>query len=150
MKSLINWQVACADTKNLPTPDQCDTWVRCALEQTPIDEPITLRFVDCDESQMLNHRFRDKNKATNVLSFPAFAAPGEIDQALGDLVLCVPVIKKEIMEQDIKPTTYWAYLIIHGVLHLRGFDHKTQAETMRMEHLENTLLNKLGFDLELF
>lgn len=147
---MINWQVACADTKNLPTPAQCDAWVRCALEQTPIHQPITLRFVDCDESQALNHQFRQKNKATNVLSFPAYAAPGETNHALGDLALCAPVIETEIQEHNIQATAYWAYLIIHGVLHLRGYDHQTQAETERMENLENTLLHKLGFDLNSF
>lgn len=107
---------------------------------------ITLRLVDALESRRLNHQYRGKDKPTNVLSFgydPEFA--GAAGGVMGDLVICAEVVAREAAEQG-KPTlAHWAHLVIHGCLHLRGFDHEDPAEADRMEARETAILAELGF-----
>ena len=114
-------------------------WVDIAREQTEGD--ICIRFVDCAESYDLNHRFRRIKKPTNVLAFPA-----EQIGVLGDLAICSPVADKEASEQCIEPRSHYAHLVVHGVLHLRGFDHLDQKDAIEMEAKEIRILNLLGID----
>jgi probable rRNA maturation factor len=123
-----------------------ERWVTATLSNESGE--LTVRIVDADESAALNGRYRDKHYATNVLSFPADPLPVELedeDAPFGDLVLCAPVIASEAVEQGKTLTAHWAHLLVHGCLHLKGFDHETAAEAATMEALERDLLGKLGF-----
>ena len=97
-----------------------------------------------DEGQSLNHTYRGKDYATNVLSFPADLPP-ELDlPLLGDLVVCAPVVAREATEQHKQLNAHWAHMVIHGCLHLLGYDHIDDAEADEMEALERELLAQLG------
>lgn len=107
---------------------------------------VTLRIVDAAESQQLNADYRDKNKPTNVLSFP-FEAPKHIDMPfLGDLVVCASVVEQEANEQSKHITDHWAHLCVHGLLHLLGYDHIHDEEAQEMEGIETAILAKLSID----
>lgn len=112
-------------------------WVRAAL---PAAGQITVRFVDDDEGRQLNRDYRGKDYATNVLSFPYEAAP----RVLGDLVVAPAVCCREAAEQGKAPTDHMAHLIVHGVLHLRGYDHENEAAAEAMEDAERAILASLG------
>ena len=101
--------------------------------------------MDEGESQSLNHSYRDKDKPTNVLSFPYEQAPGMYVPLLGDLVICAPVVIQEALEQEKPVEAHWAHMVLHGVLHLLGYDHIETDEAEQMEKLEVTLLGKLGY-----
>ena len=110
------------------------------------DKEITVRFVNNDESQQLNNDYRGKDKPTNVLSFP-FECPPEVPlDLLGDLVICVPVIAREAEEQQKPIAHHYAHMIVHGTLHLLGYDHIEDAEAEEMEGLEIAILAKLAID----
>ncbi|NKI36040.1 rRNA maturation RNase YbeY [Wenzhouxiangella sp. XN79A] len=110
---------------------------------------VCLRIVDEAESRALNHQWRGKDAPTNVLSFPGSAPPGLPAEALsggisGDLALCAPVIAREARDQGKPLADHWAHLVIHGILHLRGFDHIHDVQANEMEQLERELLAGLG------
>ncbi len=109
------------------------------------DEPeITLRIVGEDEGRNLNLTYRGRDQATNVLSFP-FDAPDHVDShLLGDLVVCAPVVEAEAAEQDKPVDAHWAHMLIHGALHLLGYDHITDKDAQIMERLERDILARLG------
>jgi len=109
---------------------------RYAREASRAD--ITLRIVGRTESQKLNNRFRKKNYATNVLSFP-------YGRGSGDIVLCHPVIVMEAREQGKTLRAHYAHLVVHGILHLRGHDHRRKSDAARMERAEIRILRRLGF-----
>ena len=100
---------------------------------------LTIRLVDAAESRMLNRGYRGKDKPTNVLSFSGDAG------VLGDLVICAPVVAREAAEQNKRPRAHWAHMVVHGCLHLRGYDHQDNDEAERMEARETALLATLGF-----
>lgn len=107
---------------------------------------VTLRIVDLAESRQLNSDYRNKDKPTNVLSFP-FEAPEHIEMPfLGDLVVCAAVVEQEAKEQDKPVTNHWAHLCVHGLLHLLGYDHIDETEAQEMEGLETAILAKLNID----
>ena len=122
----------------LPTRHQFRKWVRAALAQ---DAEITLRLVDELEGRELNHTYRGKDYATNVLTFTLTDTP----QLLGDIVLCAPVVAREAAEQEIALEAHYAHLAIHGVLHLQGHDHEDDADAAAMEALETQILIGLGY-----
>lgn len=98
-----------------------------------------------DEMQQLNKQYRDKDKPTNVLSFP-MQSPAELDvRLLGDIVLCAPVIKLEARQQSKSEKSHWAHMMVHGMLHLQGYDHIANDEAEEMEQLEVNILHQLGF-----
>jgi probable rRNA maturation factor len=111
---------------------------RFALAAAPARAEITLRIVYAAEGKRLNGRFRKKNYATNVLSFP-------YGDGNGDIVLCHPVIAKEAREQGKTLRAHYAHLVVHGVLHLRGHDHLRKADARRTERREIAILRRLGF-----
>lgn len=103
---------------------------------------ITVRFVDANESRQLNRTFRQKDYATNVLSFPYDQNP-----VVGDLVVCLPVVLREAKEHGKSPLQHFAHLIVHGMLHLQGYDHEAgQREAARMEAREREILARFGID----
>ncbi|BBR56008.1 MULTISPECIES: rRNA maturation RNase YbeY [Pseudomonas] len=120
-------------------------WCELALRQRTADSEMTIRLVDEPEGRELNHTYRHKDYATNVLSFPADVPDDLLDiPLLGDLVICVPVVEREATEQGKSLEAHWAHLVIHGCLHLLGYDHIEDDEAEEMEALERTLLAELG------
>ena len=107
---------------------------------------LTIRLVNEAEITELNHTYRNNNKATNVLSFPA-DLPEHIDiPLLGDMIICPSVVKREATEQHKALSSHWAHMVIHGTLHLLGYDHINEREAEEMENLEIQLLAGLGID----
>ena len=126
-----------------PNDESLRRWAGLALPDKPGHE-LTIRLVDDDESRSLNHEYRGKNYPTNVLSFPSDLPPELNIPLLGDLVICVPVVLREAAEQNKTPDAHWAHMVIHGCLHLLGYDHMEDAEAEEMENLERHLLAELG------
>ncbi|WP_019627166.1 rRNA maturation RNase YbeY [Thioalkalivibrio sp. ALJT] len=110
---------------------------------------VTLRLVDTDEGRALNHAFRGRDYATNVLSFPAPdlppGLPPEANVYLGDVILCVPVLAREAEEQGKTLAAHYHHMVVHGMLHLQGMDHQTRGEAERMEAIESSVLAGLGY-----
>ncbi|WPX90434.1 rRNA maturation RNase YbeY [Pseudomonas asiatica] len=120
-------------------------WCELALRQRSADSEMTIRLVDEAEGRELNHTYRHKDYATNVLSFPADVPDDLLDiPLLGDLVICVPVVEHEAADQGKSLEAHWAHLVIHGCLHLLGYDHIEDEEAEEMEGLERELLAELG------
>jgi len=151
---LIEVQVA-TTRKGVPHANTLRAWAEAALQlprhRTPAPHPqpsgLTLRIVGAAEGRRLNRDWRGKDKPTNVLSFPAgepVAADGE-SVLLGDIVICAPVIRREAREQGKRPAAHWAHMVIHGVLHLAGYDHEKARDAVVMERVETWLLASLGF-----
>lgn len=107
---------------------------------------VSLKLVGAAESRRLNREWRDEDHATNVLSFPA-GEQFELDTvpSLGDLAICVPVVKREAKQQGITQEAHWAHLMIHGVLHLLGYDHEVKRDAAVMEACEVAILERFGF-----
>jgi probable rRNA maturation factor len=135
------------DHQGMPSDEQIYNWVTLALKSKLKESPeLTVRITDTHEIQALNHEYRGKNKPTNVLSFPFEAMPGMAVNLLGDVVLCAEVVEAEAKEQNKTPTAHWAHIIIHGCLHLLGYDHISEKEADEMEGLEIALLEQLGYN----
>ena len=141
------------DYPNIPAEADLLRWAQAAWPGgVDAEAGVVVRIVNAAESQELYRAYRDKDYPTNVLSSPYDepSIPDEEDDAddieyLGDLVICLPVIEREAAEQGKTPTQHWAHLLIHGLLHLQGYDHITDAEAEEMEGLETDILGKLGF-----
>ena len=131
----------------LPTEEQLTLWASTALlGRTEFEEPeLTIRLTDEEESQALNSEYRGKDKPTNVLSFPFEMPPGIPLELLGDLIICVGVVEQEAQEQAKTTEAHWAHMVIHGCLHLLGYDHIKDDEAEEMEALERDLLASLGY-----
>ena len=141
----LDLQLASA-APDLPSEAQFRTWCTLALRQRTADSELTIRLVDEAEGRELNHTYRQRDYATNVLSFPADVPDELLDiPLLGDLVICVPVVVREAQEQSKSLEAHWAHLVIHGCLHLLGYDHILDAEAEEMEALERALLAELGY-----
>ena len=135
-----------AHAENLPSDEDFAVWVNAALGQYNKPFELTIRLVDESESQELNSQYRQKDKPTNVLSFP-FEVPEGIElNLLGDLVICIQVVEAEAKQQQKTLSAHWAHMVIHGCLHLLGFDHISDEEAEEMESLEIDILAKLGFN----
>ena len=156
----LDIQHAC--TNNIPTNEQFQLWVNSALNNNTLqidpienqetqteeqpDYELTIRLVDTVESQQLNHQYRDKDKPTNVLSFP-FEVPEGIElDLLGDIVICADIVEQEASEQHKALEQHWAHMVIHGCLHLLGYDHISDNEALTMEAIEIKLLAQLGYN----
>lgn len=120
-------------------------WVRSALAGRRQRAEVVLRIVDATEGARLNALWRGKPHPTNVLSFPVGKPPSVVPDLLGDLVLCAPVVSLEAQAQGKTEEAHWAHLVIHGTLHLLGFDHQKAREARVMEALERDILFKLGY-----
>ncbi|MDX1698787.1 MAG: rRNA maturation RNase YbeY [Thiohalobacterales bacterium] len=140
----IDVQLA-VSAEGVPESETIRRWAQAVLDDRQAAGELVIRIVDEAEITALNRRYRGKDGATNVLSFPAELAP-EIDAPLiGDIVICAPVVAGEAVVQDKSPEAHWAHMVIHGVLHLLGYDHQVQEEARRMEACEVRLLAALGF-----
>jgi len=140
----LELQIA-SNAKTLPHPAQIREWVSLALWQRVETAELTVRIVDEEESAELNWQYRNKKGATNVLSFPYEAPPGIMSRLLGDIVICAPIVEAEALQYQKPLLAHWAHMVIHGVLHLLGFNHEFDAEAIKMESLETDLLIRLGF-----
>ncbi|MGD8620281.1 MAG: rRNA maturation RNase YbeY [Gammaproteobacteria bacterium] len=129
----------------IPAPGEVQRWVECALQGRRPDAELAVRIVDEAEITALNRQYRGKDGATNVLSFPFEDMPGVVTEQLGDIVICAPVVATEAVTQGKSLQAHWAHIVIHGVLHLLGYDHHRDAEAQGMEELETRLLASLGF-----
>ena len=127
------------NSTDAPTRPQFRRWVKAALMQ---EAEIVLRIVDEAEGCELNHQFRDKDYATNVLTF----VYDDAQPLTGDIVLCAPVVSKESQQQHKNLIAHYAHLTVHGVLHLQGYDHIEEAEAVVMEQMETQILARLGYD----
>ena len=136
----LSLQFADATDRSLLTRHRVQRWLRAALER-PAE--ITVRIVDAAEGQALNREFRNKDYATNVLTFDYAREP----VVVADLVLCGPVVRREAADQDIGLIDHYAHLIVHGALHAQGYDHESDAEATQMERREGEVLRRLGFDV---
>lgn len=135
------------DYESLPTKEQFELWVKTALQNKDNTLELTIRIVDEDEIQTLNSSYRNKNKPTNVLSFPAnLPETVSLDTPfLGDIVICAPIIISEAKSQNKALEAHWAHITIHSVLHLQGFDHISAEDANVMEPLEISLLASIGY-----
>jgi len=140
----LDLQIATEDTKLLPSEENFILWAEKALPTVGDEFEITIRIVDEEESRALNHEYRGKDKPTNVLSFPFEAPPGLELPLLGDLVICKKIVEQEAKEQEKPLLHHWAHMTIHGILHLRGYDHINDDEADEMESLETNLLASLS------
>ncbi len=135
------------DLDSLPGDDDLQLWVEKALADYSQDAEIVIRIVDIQEMTELNSQYRGKQGATNILSFP-FELPEGVEgiDLLGDLVVCAAVLEQEAKQQNKALSVHWAHIIIHGVLHLLGYDHLTDDEAIEMESKEIVLLQELHID----
>lgn len=140
----LDLQIACDQAPGLPTEQQLESWLSAALTGAREEAEVTIRLVDEAESQELNRDYRGKDKPTNVLSFPFEAPPGIELPLLGDLVICRQVVEQEAAEQNKPLTAHWAHMVVHGCLHLLGFDHIKDDEAEIMESKEIGILADLG------
>lgn len=146
----VDRQVALEDADALaalPSEAELDRWIAAVLAQHPGETrlELTVRFVEVEESQALNRDYRDRDRPTNVLSFPFESPPGLTLPLLGDLVICHDVVSREAREQDKSLAAHYAHMVVHGTLHLLGHDHIEEEEAERMEDLERIILS--GFDI---
>ena len=156
MSAILDLQLAshCAD---IPEEQDIQVWLDTLLSYQQLDKKeITVRIVDDEEIQQLNQQYRGKDKATNVLSFP-FEMPelnlpdgeqidGAISHFLGDIVICAQVVTQESQQQNKPLGHHWAHMLIHGTLHLLGYDHINEQDAQEMEGIEIAILHKLAID----
>ena len=144
-KMIIDLQIACEQEIGLPTAEQIEQWATAAVQPQSDEVEMTVRIVDEAESHELNLNYRGKDRPTNVLSFP-FECPDEVElPLLGDLVICRQVVEREAQEQDKPVMAHWAHMVVHGSLHLLGYDHIEDDEAEEMESLETQIMTGLGF-----
>jgi len=146
-----------AAQQDVPDAGHIQTWVNAAVQQVEsgrlmanVMTQMTVRIVEVDEMTELNEQYRQKTGPTNVLSFP-FEAPSGIptelmEPELGDVVVCAAVVMREAAEQAKTPPTHWAHMIVHGTLHLLGYDHIQDRDAQKMESLEIAILARLGYE----
>ncbi|HGN1707399.1 TPA: rRNA maturation RNase YbeY [Providencia rettgeri] len=143
---ILDLQIACDNPEGLPSEALFERWLAAVLPKFQAQSEVTIRIVDEAESHHLNLTYRGKDKPTNVLSFP-FEAPPEIElPLLGDLIICRQVVEQEAVEQQKTAEEHWAHMVIHGCLHLLGYDHIEDDEAEEMEGLETEILAELGYD----
>ncbi len=158
----VDLQVAC-QVDSLPLETDVRQWLEQAFQaasrNTARQYDVSVRIVDEDESRNLNKQYRRQDTATNVLAFPAgrpdassglpdafSGLPEEEVQPLGDLVICGPLVEKEAEDQGKSPTSHWGHLLVHGMLHLLGYDHENPDQTAEMETMEKQILADRGFE----
>ncbi|AJI94701.1 rRNA maturation RNase YbeY [Yersinia ruckeri] len=142
---ILDLQIACENSQGLPTEADFQRWLEAVLSQFQEESEVTIRVVDEAESHELNLTYRGKDKSTNVLSFP-FEAPPEIElPLLGDLIICRQVVEQEAVEQNKALLAHWAHMVVHGSLHLLGYDHIVDDEAEEMESIETEIMQGLGY-----
>ena len=129
----------------VPRRAHFEAWAAAALSHSPGQLVLSVRVVGAARSRSLNCRYRNKDKATNVLSFGgAGTSPAGVNY-LGELVICAPVVEREAAAQGKTRESHWAHMTVHGALHLLGFDHEADADAAKMAKMEIQILDRLGF-----
>ena len=134
-----------SSSEDAPDEQSIKRWVSAAIGSKTGDTELSVRIVDEPEGKLLNETYRGASGPTNVLSFPFDNEIPEPLALIGDIVVCAPVVKMEAQQQNKDLTAHWAHMIIHGVLHLLGYDHQNDSEAATMEKLETEIMQKLGF-----
>lgn len=135
-----------SQNQQIPARPELERWISAALQSQDFENAeVSVYIVDEDEGQELNAQYRGKDYPTNVLSFPADIAEEVGVPLLGDLVVCAPVVEREAQEQGKTLQAHWAHMLIHGTLHLVGFDHIDDDEAETMETLETQIVTGLGY-----
>ncbi|PMM60681.1 rRNA maturation RNase YbeY [Vibrio splendidus] len=142
----LDLQLAVENEQGLPTEQDIQLWLDKTIPPFQENAELTVRIVDTKESYQLNHDYRGKDKPTNVLSFPFEAPPGMELDLLGDLIICRQVVEKEAEEQNKPLLAHWAHMVVHGSLHLLGYDHIEDDEAEEMESLETEIMQTMGFE----
>ena len=155
MNISVDLQIAC-QVDSVPQETEVHSWLEHAYQAGSPNSSrqcdVSVRVVDEDESRQLNNQYRQQDKATNVLAFPAgspdefSALPEDAAQPLGDLVICGPLVEREAKDQGKSPASHWGHLLVHGMLHLLGYDHETSGQAVKMESMEKQILADRGFD----
>jgi len=150
MELYVDLQIASENQQELPELHLMEEWVHAAIREASEASrelaELTVRIVDSEESQELNSQYRGKDKPTNVLSFPFQNPPGVTLPLLGDLIVCKAVVEKEATEQNKLLISHWAHMLIHGTLHLLGYDHIEEDEAEEMESIETNIMIELGYN----
>ena len=134
-----------SESSHLPAVEELEQWAKAAVAQRRKEAEISVLIVDTEEGAELNRQWRGKEGPTNVLSFPS-DLPEELQlPLLGDLVICAPVVEREAREQQKTLKSHWAHMIVHGTLHLLGYDHIQDDAAEQMESLETTIMQQLGY-----
>ncbi|MDA9007974.1 rRNA maturation RNase YbeY [Porticoccaceae bacterium] len=144
MTLIVDIQMASA-SEEAPDPQSIERWIGAAIGNQRESTELSVRIVDAEEGQALNEQFRGSTGATNVLSFPFENESPEPLPLIGDIVICAPVVAKEAREQNKALDAHWAHMMIHGVLHLLGYDHQNENDANLMESLETEIMQGLGF-----
>ena len=153
MSAMLDFDNACPQSQGVPSEEEFNNWISLVLSDDTVatdKKPflVGIKIVDELESAQLNKQYRHKDYSTNVLSFTNELPKNILDSLdeipLGDLAICAPVVEREANEQNKTLQAHWAHMVIHGVLHLQGFDHEHENEAEEMETLERKLLAKLG------
>lgn len=135
-----------SQNQQIPALADIESWVSAALHSQDFETAeVSIYIVDEAEGQELNSQYRGKDYPTNVLSFPADIAEEVGIPLLGDLVICAPVVEREAQEQNKALAAHWAHMLVHGTLHLIGFDHIDDDEAEQMESLETQIVTGLGY-----
>ncbi|PSW59627.1 rRNA maturation RNase YbeY [Photobacterium leiognathi subsp. mandapamensis] len=145
MAIYLDLQYATESQDGLPTEAEFQQWLDAAITPFQADAEVTIRLVDEADSHELNLEYRGKDRPTNVLSFPFEAPPGIELELLGDLIICRQVVEKEALEQNKPLKAHWAHMVVHGSLHLLGYDHIEDDEAEEMEGLETEIMQNMGF-----
>lgn len=142
---ILDLQLACDNLHHLPQKCAFMRWLTSVLPLFRNKAEVTIRVVDEVESHLLNMKYRGINCSTNVLAFPINAPPEMALPLIGDLVICRQIVELEAQEQNKAIEAHWAHLVIHGSLHLLGYDHIVHENTKEMEELETIIMQKLGY-----
>jgi probable rRNA maturation factor len=155
MSISVDLQVACP-VDSIPHASEVRSWLEQAYlaggNDASVRRDVSVRIVDEHESRRLNNQYRQQDKATNVLAFPAgrpdefIGLPETAPRPLGDLVICAPLVEREAESQGKAPDSHWGHLLVHGMLHLLGYDHETSDQALEMETLEKEILANRGFE----
>ncbi len=134
-----------SNASELPAEAMIAHCAQAALEGHERYVEVGVRIVDESEIIELNQRFRKRAEPTNVLSFPFEDPPGTQTDVLGDVVVCAPIVSSQAQTEGKPLSAHWAHMVVHGIMHLRGYDHETPEEANAMEHMETRILEGLGF-----
>ena len=143
----LHVDIQTASSESVPAEEDLRNWIAAALTGRTTQEQVevSVRLVDTDEMAVLNETYRGKKGATNVLSFPASLPPELAIPLLGDIVICVPVVRAEAEQQGKSQSAHWAHMTVHGTLHLLGYDHIEEEQATIMEALESAILSDLNY-----
>ena len=145
----VQYSEKLSESDEPPSTDEFQSWAELAMQKDQ-DAQLSIRVVDLEESRSLNRDYRGKDKPTNVLSFPMDMPEAMAEELglpiLGDLVICAPVVEREAKEQNKTSRAHWAHMVIHGMLHLQGYDHISDEQAEQMEDLEIKLLQQIGIN----